>query len=123
MLKNLEIPEWVDNDHIFEWRELLKRTLLNERGYRSDLSGRLLLYSGCHLHEGILSRANVPKSVVWSYRIFHSVNCFLLTPDEHIPQPPSRAWCIEKAYARYGRETVRAWYYSLPFRSFPFQLP
>lgn len=113
-------------NHIFDdldaFRAFLKNELLERRHYQSDLSGKWL-YGGCEMHEGILTRANVPRGIWWHYMIFHEFNCFLLLPEEHRPFPPSREWCIEKAYERYGREAVKAWYYSLPFKSFPFQLP
>lgn len=109
-----------------EWREALKWELLHRRNFRSDLSGKSLLPNGClecEMHEGILTRANVPKSIKWSYMIFHEYNCFLLLPAEHRPLPPNREWCILKAYERYSPEKVRAWFYSLPFKVRPFELP
>lgn len=117
------IPSWVDNKNYSKWRAELKRALLIERNYRSDLSGKSLIYEGCHLHEGIVTRATVPRGIWWSYQIYHPCNCFLLTPDEHIPNPPSREWCIEKAYALYGIDLVRDWFHNLPWKSIPFNLP
>lgn len=111
---------WVNNHSIFEWRNHLKLWLLKERNYKSDLSGKHLFT--VEVHEGILTRANVPKNVWWQYFIFHPYNCFLLLPSEHRPQPPNREWCIQSAYARYGRDAVKSWYESLPFRARPFQL-
>lgn len=119
----LNPDDWgVDNSQIFTWRQLLKLKLLEKRKFKSDWSGKIIT-CGCDLHEGILTRANVPKSIWWQYKIFHEYNCFLLLPHEHTPQPPSREWAIQKAYAYYGRDVVRDWYYSLPFKVFPFQLP
>lgn len=115
----------VNNKNFSEWREYLKRELLFRRRYRSDFSGKLITeYTGCHVHEGILPRAVVPKSVWWHYKIFHEFNCFLLLPEEHIPQAPSREWCIQHAYERYGREEVRDWMYGLPWKGEPpFKMP
>lgn len=118
-----EQPAWVTNKTLDDWRVVLKNYLLKERGYRSDLSGTVLFKTGCHMHEGIISRAVVPLSVSWHFMIHHPYNCFLLLPDEHLPQAPSRGWAVEKAYERYGRENVRAWYYGLPWKAVPFQLP
>ncbi len=107
-----------------EWREFLKIELLKKRGYKSDYSGKpITRNTGCHLHEGILTRANVPMGIKWHRLIFHEYNCFLLLAEEHIPNPPSRQWCIDKSYELYGHDKVREWYYSLPFKSFQFQLP
>ena len=103
------------------WRKYLKEELLEKRNYKSDFSGKKL--SSCHMHEGILTRANVPKSLKWHILIYHEYNCFLLLEEEHIPFPPSREWCIEKSYELYGRDKVRFWYYHLPFKVFPFHLP
>lgn len=103
------------------WRKYLKEELLEKRNYKSDFSGKNL--SSCHMHEGILTRANVPRSLKWHILIYHEYNCFLLLEDEHIPQAPSREWCIKKSYELYGRDKVRFWYYHLPFKVFPFQLP
>jgi len=122
-LKPLAIPDSISNENFSVWRDTLKRALLQERNYRSDLSGKLLIYNGCHLHEGIVSRATVPRGIWWHYRIFHSCNSILLLPDEHIPQPPSREWCVGKLYEYYGRDAVRDWFYSLPWKAIPFHLP
>lgn len=115
--------EWVDNSQIYAWRTLLKKHLLTERNLKSDLSGRRISNStGVHMHEGIISRAVVPKSVWWHYLIYHSYNSFLLLPEEHIPNPPSKQWAIEQAFARYGQENVCDWFYSLPWKAIPFRI-
>lgn len=111
----------VTNRDMYDWRKFLKLTLLRRREFKSDLSGALL--RSCEMHEGILTRANVPKSIWWHFKLYHEYNCFLLLPEEHRPSPPSREQCIEIAYSRYGRETIRYWYYSLPFKARPFELP
>jgi len=111
---------WVSNDTIYEWRKHLKLQLLEQRRYMSDYSGKYLIH--VDMHEGILTRANVPKGVWWHYYIFHPYNCFLLLPEEHRFCAPSRQWCIQKAYDRYGRDNVKEWYDSLPFKSRPFKL-
>ncbi len=108
----------------YEWRQYLKSELLKRRGYRSDMSGLPITRStGCEMHEGILTRANVPKGIRWHRQIYHEYNCFLLFTEEHIPCPPSRQFCIDRSYYLYGREAVRDWFYSLPFKALPFQLP
>lgn len=114
--------EWVNNKTIYPWRQFLKRALLTQRGWKSDYSNKPLKVT-CHMHEGIVSRAVIPKSIWWHYYIYAPPNCFLLLPEEHLPQPPSRDWCIERAYALYGRDVVREWFYTLPFKVIPFQLP
>jgi hypothetical protein len=113
--------DWASNATTYEWRKFLKETLLIERKYKSDLSGRLL-YNTCHMHEGILQRSVVPKNLWWQILIFHPYNSFLLLPEEHIPCPPSRAWCAVNAFERYGKEAVVDWFYSLPFKRFPFKI-
>ena len=114
-------PEYAS---LYEWRQFLKAELLKKRDYKSDFSGKLITrHTGCEMHEGILTRANVPQGISWSRLIHHEYNCFLLLKDEHDPICPSRAWCIARSYGLYGEDTVREWYYSLPFKVFPFQLP
>jgi len=116
----------VTNKMLKPWRAYLKLRLLQQRGWKSDFSGRKITeITGCHMHEGILSRADLPANVKWHWMIHDPRNCFLLLPDEHIPNPPSREWAISKAYALYGRENVRKWFYeTLPWkRGVPFELP
>ena len=121
ILNPSNFPEY---ESLYDWRVFLKKELLKKRGYKSDYSGTpITRYVGVELHEGILTRANVYKGIYWSKMIYHEYNCFLLLQSEHIFRPPSRAWCIQKSYELYGREIVREWYYSLPFKAFPFQLP
>jgi hypothetical protein len=114
------------NERVEEWRETLKNALFLLRGRRSDYSGKYLVRGYepyVEMHEGILTRANVPKGIEWSWMIYHEMNCLLLLPEEHRPIPPSREWCINWAYELYGRWNVHKWYYSLPFKAFPFELP
>ena len=126
-MRLLDPDNWlrpVTRDNYWEWRQHLKYELLKKRGYVSDFSGRPIRdWTGCHLHEGILTRANAPKNLPFFYKIFHEVNCLLLLPDEHIPSPPNREWCIEWAYEKYGRDIVRDWFYSIPYKKVPFELP
>lgn len=108
---------------VYNWRFDLKKELLKKRNFRSDFSGKLITEAtGCHMHEGIVTRGMVPKSISWHLLIYSEVNCFLLLPEEHIPQPPSREWCLQKAYEYYGRDAVREWFYGLPWKACPFQL-
>jgi len=120
----LSPAQWVDKTNYQQWREFLKRELLHKRHYRSDWSGkRLTLSTGCEMHEGIITRAVVPLSVAWHVQIYHEFNCFLLLPEEHRPQPPSREWCVEHAYQLYGKQVVQDWFYGLPWKGKPpFQL-
>lgn len=116
----------VDNKSLRAWRAFLKVRLLQQRGWKSDFSGRRITeLTGCELHEGILTRANLPASIHWHWRLHDPRNCFLLLPDEHRPAPPSREWAISKAYALYGRDSVREWFYNLPWKRHrpPFELP
>lgn len=126
-MKLFDPREWnrpITRDNYWEWREYLKHGLLSKRRFKSDLSGRPIRdYTGCHMHEGILTRANAPKNLPFFWMIFHEVNCLLLLPDEHIPQPPNREWCTEWAYENYGRDVVREWFYSIPYKKVPFELP
>lgn len=118
-------PENLINEKtVADWRFELKRKLLDKRGWRSDFSGKPITEAtGCHMHEGIISRAKAPKNLLWHILIFHEINCFLLLPEEHIPKPPSREWCLQKAIEYYGHDVVKEWYYSLPYKgSRPFIL-
>jgi hypothetical protein len=111
---------WVDNDHIFEWRQYLKQELLQQRRYLSDYSGKYL--TTCEMHEGLITRANVPKNVWWQIFIYHPYNCFLLLPEEHRLHGHEREWAVKKSYERYGRNAVVLWFESLPFKVRPFKL-
>ena len=107
---------------VYNWRYELKMELLEKRGYKSDWSGKPIS-NEVHMHEGLVTRGMCPKSLWWHMLIFAEPNCFLLLPEEHVPVClPSREWCIQKSYEYYGRDVVREWYYSLPFKSFPFHL-
>ena len=109
---------WSEN--IFKWRAALKYWLWSEREGRSDLSGEILNHS-CHMHEGILTRGDL-RGVRWQYLIFHPYNCFLLKPEEHIPEPPSREWAVLKSCSRYGEKNVVEWFNNLPFKVKPFRI-
>lgn len=104
----------VSNTGIFQWRQFLKLVLLQRRMWKSDVSNRRLL--SCEMHEGLIPRRMVPKSIQWHYMIFHEYNCFLLSPEEHRPQAPSREWCFNKAYKLFGRDNVVTWVDSLPWK-------
>ena len=112
---------WVNNSTIFSWRQYLKSELLRQRGYVSDYSGKPLL--SVEMHEGIVTRAAVNKTVPWHYLIYHPYNCFLLSPEEHREVGYKSEWSLQRAYDLYGRDTVREWFYSLPWKGKPpFQL-
>ena len=113
--------EYNHNNSITEWRRFLKLSLLKERKYRSDLTGRSV-GDACEMHEGILPRVVVPKSIWWHFMIFHPYNCFLLRPEEHRPSPPNRELCYKLACERYGKPVVDAWIDSLPFKA-PIEIP
>lgn len=115
--------DWVNNDNIFSWRQFLKQVLLWERKYCSDYSGkRFRPLDVIEMHEGLVTRANVPKSISWQYLIYHPYNCFLLTHEEHEKQGHKREWALQRSYELYGRENVIKWFESLPFRVRPFRL-
>lgn len=121
----LDPAKTVLNDKtVYNWRFFLKKELLNKRGWKSDFSGKPISdNTGCHMHEGIVTRGMVPRGIAWHLLIFNEINCFLLLPEEHIPSPPSREWAIQKAYEYYSREVVRDWFYGLPWKGkLPFQL-
>jgi hypothetical protein len=108
----------ITRHNYWEWRAYLKLELLRKRQWRSDWSGRYL--STCEMHEGILTRANAPLGLPFFWMIYHEYNCFLLLTEEHHPQPPSRGWCIQKSFERYGEDAVRDWFNSIPFKVRPF---
>ena len=110
----------VTNSKAGLWRIALKLEIAKRRKYLSDFSGKAFI--DCDMHEGILPRVVVPKGIEWSFMIYHEYNCFLLLRAEHSPQPPSREWCIYKAFERYGKDQVCAWFYSLPWKSIPFKI-
>lgn len=118
MLLDPRLYPGISNKTIYQWRQFLKENLLKQRQYKSDLSGKAL-YKGCDVHEGIITRGMVNKSVKWHYFIFHPINCFLLLPDEHSPIPPTKDKCYELACHRYGKEYVLEWLDSLPFKCKP----
>lgn len=107
--------ETLTNAEVPSWRAWLKGKLYEERRGLSDLSFRPL--QAVEMHEGILSRARVPASVEWHWRIFCGANCFLLLPEEHQPQPPDTTTCYWIAVARYGMRRVEGWLDTLPLRS------
>lgn len=100
------------------WRQVLRARLFELRKGLSDLTGKPLA-DGFHMHEGIFPRSHVSASVRWNHLIFSGVNCFLLLPEEHIPDPPDRTVCYWIACKRYGQEYVDRWIDSLPFKVRP----
>lgn len=117
--------DFIKESTVYDYRFKLKMELLKKRGYKSDWSGKPISdVTGCHLHEGIIQRNLVPKSIWWHLLIFSEMNSVLLLPEEHIPLVSglTREWCIQLMYDYYGRDAVREWFYGLPWRSIPFQL-
>lgn len=114
----IDRPLYVGNNNLRHWRPALKWLLYERRGGVSDKSGHPL-NGHCEMHEGIITRARVPRSVWWHYKIHHEYNCFLLLPKEHRPYPPSPDWCIARSFDLYGRETIEEWFYGLPWKGRP----
>lgn len=100
-----------------EWRAHLRENLYKQRQGRSDLTQQSLRY-GFEMHEGLFSRAYVPKAH-WQQFLFAGPNVFLLSNLEHQPQPPDRTTCFWLSVARYGLLHVQKWIESLPFKSDP----
>ena len=98
-----------------KWRAHLRDRLYIKRRGLSDLSG-FPLTGGFDAHECLIPRAVVPRGIKWHYMIFHEINVLLLTPDEHIPQPPTRIESYWLAVMRYGMGAVNGWIDSLPWK-------
>lgn len=98
-----------------QWRLHLRKKLWTARGSVSDLTKRPCIW-GFDLHEGLFSRKYVPKTA-WQALLFAGPNCFILSPDEHIPEPPDRVTCYWLSVIRYGKARVDQWIGSLPFKS------
>ena len=113
-------PEFRGNSKITEWRKELKRALLIRRDWVSDYSG-LSVATDCEMHEGIITRGMV-QGLKWRWMIFTEYNCLLLKHTEHQPQPPSKQWCVQWAFSTYGEDIVKEWFYSLPFKVYPFRI-
>lgn len=114
---------WASNYSTYEWRKFLKEKLLLERGSVSDFSGnRFDPHDEIEMHEGIISRAIVPKSLWWQIFTFHPYNSFLVTREEHEKYGHFREWALQRSYELYGRENVIAWFNNLPFKVRPFKL-
>lgn len=113
--------DWVDNTTIFPWRQYLKAELLRQRSGVSDYS-LTHLKGKVEMHEGIVTRAVVPKNVHWHWMIYHPYNCFLLTPQEHREHGHEREWALKRSYDLYGHENVIEWFESLPWKVRPFKL-
>lgn len=97
-----------------DWRIKLREQIYMDRKCRSDLTQMPLRY-GFECHEGMFQRRWVGKQN-WQELLFAGVNCFILLPNEHSPNPPDRTTCYWLAVARYGMESVERWIDSLPWK-------
>ena len=105
---------------IRSWRSMLRNQLATRRDYRSDISGaRFKPADRVHLHEGMFTRAQIPRGIDWHYMIFHEYNCFLLHEKEHIPLPPNRIQCYWLSVCRHGQPVVDDWIDNLPWKVRP----
>jgi len=108
-----------DDVEVRIWRDMLRTYLIKERAnFTCEFCNRpLTAISGADMHEGIVTRANVPKGTGWQGLIFAECNVLILHPNCHAPIPPSKEWCWEWACKKYGETVVREWYYNLPWKA------
>lgn len=111
------IPSIENAGDIKGYRVFLRQSIFDSRLHASDISGRTLY--AAQLHEGLISRAQLPSSIRWSWQLFSSINCFLLNESEHIPQPPLRTECYWISVSWYTKRVVDDWINSLPFKVAP----
>lgn len=106
--------DWAAGD-ISRWRSFLRSRLYDLRKGRSDLTFRNA-GGGFDIHESLIPRRLIPRSISWHWMIFNSINCMILLPQEHIPFPPSRTESYWMACVRHGKEVVDAWIDGLPWK-------
>lgn len=106
--------DWAAKD-ISRWRSFLRSRLYDLRKGRSDLT----LHDagqGFDIHESLIPRRLIPRSINWHWMIYNSINCMILLRDEHIPYPPSRTEAYWLACVRHGKEAVDTWLDGLPWK-------
>ena len=113
---DLKYGAW-DGKLVYRWRQILKRTLMLQRGKVCDYCGaKLTGLTGCHMHEGIVTRGDT-SGAWWQYKIFDARNCLLLCIHCHTETTPSREWAFSRLSAIYGADVVKDFVQSLPWKS------
>jgi hypothetical protein len=105
--------------NLSEWRKQLKRKLL-ARDVVCRSCGEEFKQAP-HMHEGIVSRAEIQKwPERWKKLIHCELNCALLCSDCNLGRsgksPPDRYQIWIEHREVYGNDTMREWYMSLPLR-------
>ena len=108
----------VEEADVRHWREFLRTHLIAVRKIICESCGSnsSWLAHGLHVHEGIVKRNEISKSVPRWWELFSEYNCFILCGECHLNKGLPRAEFYGKAVDRYGKSTVDGWLESLPFR-------
>jgi hypothetical protein len=108
----------VGESEIKSWRYFLKLYLMEQRGLACENCGsksRWML-GGSQVHEGIVKRNEISKSVPRWWDIFSEYNCFILCAHCNTSKGLPRERFYQKAVDRYGQAAVDEWLASLPFK-------
>ena len=109
--------QW-DRRRLALWRSHLKRALLKKRGGTCNKCGiELTEYTGGHLHEALVTRAEIPFFVPWHYRIHSEANCLILCVKCHMISAPSKKWAWDYLSNQYGEEAIKEWLEGLPWKN------
>jgi hypothetical protein len=98
---------------VSEWRRELKYGLLWRDTHCRECGDALIVGENIHMHEGIVSRAQImglPKRT--RIMFFNELNCVLLCGECNIMSPPSKQKIWSQQLAMYDDILVR-WYDSL----------
>lgn len=108
----------VGESEVRSWRYFLKMYLVATRGPTCDNCGSKSrwMVGGSQVHEGIVKRNEISKSVERWWDIFSEYNCFILCADCNTAKGLPRSRFYHKAVGRYGKGTVDTWLKSLPFK-------
>lgn len=98
---------------VSEWRRELKYGLLWRDTSCRQCDGALVIGENIHMHEGIVSRAQImgmPKKV--RIMFYNEINCVLICAECNLNDPPSRQKIWTQQLAMYG-DLLTRWYDSL----------
>lgn len=97
------------------WRQQEKRRLMLERGYICERCGQ---QAAIDLDESLIPRCDMGGFDLDQRRIaFSSPNLTLACMDCNREQAHDRDAAWKRAVARYGEDTVRAWYFQLHLKA------
>lgn len=103
---------------ISKHREILKRRLYEDQAGRCALTGRQT--RDLEMHEWLVQRNHLPILRL-QLKIYHPINCILLTHEAHarIDGNARDLECFEYKLKTYTREDIQNWLHEINLKTFP----